>query len=141
VKKPDAVVVDTGPLIAIIDEDDADHSQCWKALNLISPRTKLVTVLPVLTEAFYMLSDIFGATDKLFNLLETLKVELIDVRQSDLARGQELMRQYKDLPMDFADATIVVAAENLGATKILTLDHKDFSIYRPKHIKHFTLLP
>jgi len=51
------------------------------------------------------------------------------------------MKQYHDLPMDLADATLVALADVLGISKIFTLDHKDFSIYRVKKKRRFTLIP
>ena len=51
------------------------------------------------------------------------------------------MEKYADLPMDLADGTLIVLAESKKAKKVFTLDHKDFQIYRPVHIKRFTLLP
>ncbi len=54
---------------------------------------------------------------------------------------RDLMRCYKDLPMDLADATLVALAETLGVSRVFTLDHKDFSIYRFKHTRRFTLIP
>jgi len=51
------------------------------------------------------------------------------------------MKQYRDLPMDLADATLVALADVLSISKIFTLDHKDFSIYRFKQKKRFTLIP
>jgi len=53
----------------------------------------------------------------------------------------QLMKRYRDLPMDLADATLVALADVLGISKIFTLDHKDFSIYRLKQKKRFALIP
>lgn len=49
--------------------------------------------------------------------------------------------KYHDLPIDLADATLVAISEEIGISTVFTLDHKDFSIFKPKHIKRFTLLP
>ena len=46
-----------------------------------------------------------------------------------------------DLPMDLADGSLVVLSESQKIKKIFTLDHKDFNLYKPSHIKFFTLLP
>jgi predicted nucleic acid-binding protein len=56
-------------------------------------------------------------------------------------RCRELMKKYHDLPMDLADATLVALGEEMGLSKIFTLDHKDFEIYRPRHRKQFSLIP
>jgi len=51
------------------------------------------------------------------------------------------MEKYSDLPMDLADGTLVTLAESQRIKKVFTLDHKDFRIYKPVRIKHFTLIP
>jgi len=51
------------------------------------------------------------------------------------------MEKYKDLPMDLADGTLVVLGESKKTKDIFTLDHKDFTVYRPCHTKSFTLIP
>ena len=60
---------------------------------------------------------------------------------SQQARCRQLMEKYSDLPMDLADGTLVVLAESQKIKKVFALDHKDFNVYKPLHIKYFTLLP
>ncbi len=59
----------------------------------------------------------------------------------DVGGYRLLMTRYTDLPMDFADATVVELAERLGADTVFTLDERDFRAYRPQHVPHFRLLP
>jgi len=68
-------------------------------------------------------------------------LEIYPLEKEHYPLRRDLMRRYKDLPMDLADATMVVLAEALGISKIFTLDHKDFSIYRFKQTRRFTLIP
>ena len=59
----------------------------------------------------------------------------------DLARIFELLDQYQDARLDFADASIVTVAERLNVETVLTLDKRDFYMIRPLHTDHFTILP
>jgi predicted nucleic acid-binding protein len=65
----------------------------------------------------------------------------MDVRDSDVLRMRQLMKKYADLPMDFADAALVVACERARIRRIFTIDRRDFLIYRPKHTEQFEIVP
>ncbi len=95
-------------------------------------REPLVTAVPVLTEAFHMLTPASQGSDRLrdFILRQGLTVWLLS--QTALVRAFELMEQYADRPMDLADASLVVAAAELGTRKVFTLDRNDFQAYRVK---------
>jgi predicted nucleic acid-binding protein len=58
-----------------------------------------------------------------------------------LTRCAELIERYKDVPVDFADATLVVLAEELGIGTVFTLDHRGFEAYRWRRTRRFTLVP
>ena len=60
---------------------------------------------------------------------------------SDVSRMRELMRKYRDLPMDLADAALVRVAEREKLRRIFTLDHRDFAIYRPSRLGRFLIIP
>jgi predicted nucleic acid-binding protein len=68
-------------------------------------------------------------------------VDIYPIERDLQVRCRELMKQYRDPPMDLADATLVTLGENVEVSKVFTLDHKDFSIYRLKQKKRFKLLP
>lgn len=138
-KEPSAVLIDSGPLIALADQNDTHHDKCWEALRLIPRTTQIVAVPFALTEVFYILAPIPSACEAAFKLLKTLRIEF-DMAVN-LDRAQELMHKYQDLPMDFVDACIVAAAEENGVKTIFTLDRRDFSVYRPKHTRQFALIP
>jgi predicted nucleic acid-binding protein len=121
------VLLDTGPLVAWIDSRDVAHPKCVQYLRVA--RDELVTTEAVLTEALYLLRPI-QAKVACFELLRALEVRFAPLVETGLARAEALMRQYSDLPMDFADASLVVAAEMLGADTVLTLDERDFRVYR-----------
>lgn len=133
------ILIDTGPIVAFFDKDDRYHSLCIEFLKEI--KEPLVTTWPVLTECFYLLNFSWEVQDSLWLFTQRGGVEIYPLEKDLLNRCRELMKQYRDLQMDLADATLVVLAGILGVSKIFTLDHKDFSIYRVKQKKRFTLIP
>lgn len=124
------ILVDAGPLIGLFDPRDADHARCRDVLASLTER--LVTTSPVLTEAFYLLDPPSRGAVALREFLRDAGVTLWPVDEERLPRVLDLMEQYEDHPMDFADASLVAAAESLRTTTIFTLDRKDFATYRPR---------
>lgn len=133
-----AVLVDAGALIALLDRSDAAHPRCLQALAEI--HDPIVTVWPALTEAMHLLGGVRRGQGALAEMIEDGALGLVDLDKSDLPRLRELMEKYADLPMDFADASLVRVAERDGCTRILTFD-KHFGIYRLPRRGRFTLLP
>jgi predicted nucleic acid-binding protein len=103
------VLVDAGPLVALIDQADPEHEAC--AETLLTLRDPLITVWPALTEAMYLLSASWVAQRALWSRLETDALTLATLDQTDAPRMRELMEKYRDLPMDLADAAIVLVAD------------------------------
>jgi predicted nucleic acid-binding protein len=133
------ILIDAGPLVALIHQDDNQHLTCKESfLTLDEP---LATVWPVLTEAMYLLSFSWEAQSALWEMIETAAVQILPLAQDDLGRMRELMRKYRDLPMDLADAALVRVAERERLRRIFTLDRRDFLIYRPSRIGRFAVLP
>jgi predicted nucleic acid-binding protein len=122
------ILVDTGPLIALFDPRDALHQRCKRTLKTL--RSRLRTTVPVLTEAFHILSPESLGSDRLrdFIALGGLGVWFLD--RAALERAFELMERYVDHPMDLADASLLVAAETLNTRRIFTADRRDFAAYR-----------
>ena len=133
------ILVDAGPLVALIHADDRHHVPCREALKKI--REPLGTVWPVVTEAMYLLGFSSKAQDALWRLLERDAVKILSLDASDAPRMRELMRKYNDLPMDLADAAIVRVAEREKIPRVFTVDRQDFEIYRPRGMRRFTILP
>ena len=134
-----AVLVDTGPLVALLDRSDPDHGACQETLSSLSD--SMVTVWPVVTEAMYMLRAYWRAQEALWEMIETGAVAILPLGPDDVPRMKELMRKYRDLPMDLADAALVRAAERERLRRIFTLDRRDFQIYRPSRIGRFAVIP
>ena len=101
------ILVDTGPLIALFDPRDKAHSRCREILKLL--REPLFTTVPVLTEAFHMLSPASIGSERLRDFILNRGMSVWFFTDSTVTRGFELMEQYADQPMDLADASMVVA--------------------------------
>jgi predicted nucleic acid-binding protein len=134
-----AVLVDTGPLVALLDRSDPDHAACQETLGSLND--SMVTVWPVVTEAMYMLRAYGQAQEALWEMIEMGAVEILPLGVDDVPRMKELMRKFRDLPMDLADAALVRVAERERLRRIFTLDRRDFQIYRPSRIGRFVILP
>jgi uncharacterized protein len=134
-----AVLVDTGPLVALFDPSDTQHTACTKELARLERRL-LVTSLAVVTEAVYLLDFSRRAQSALLEFVARGAVAIANFDAASIERASELMQQYGDLPMDFADATLVVLADATDTTTVFTLDRRDFGSYRLGRRK-LTLLP
>jgi uncharacterized protein len=133
------ILVDTGPLVALIHEDDNEHRICKDTFLTFSE--PLGTVWPVLTEAMYLLSFSWDAQNALWEMIQAGAIEILPLGTDDVARMRELMRKYHHLPMDLADAALVRVAERERLRRIFTLDRRDFQIYRPSRMGRFAVLP
>jgi predicted nucleic acid-binding protein len=121
------VLVDAGPLIALFDQDDRHHAAIKTFIK--GKRFKFVTTIAVITEVSHMLDFNVAVQLDFFEWLMMAGAEIHEIAQQDLPRIVELTKKYADRPMDFADATLVIAAEKTGIRKIISID-ADFDIYR-----------
>lgn len=122
------ILVDTGPLVALFDPKDGQHLRCVRTLKAV--REPIRTTVPVLTEAFHMLSPGSVGADRLREFVSRAALSVWWLDAPTLARAFELMDVYSDHPMDLADASLVVAAEALGTRKVFSVDRQDFETYR-----------
>jgi predicted nucleic acid-binding protein len=132
------IAVDTGPIVALFDKEDDKYRICRETFKEI--REPLVTTWPVVTEAFHLLSFSTDVQDDLWEFIERGTVTVYDLDKALVRICRSLMKQYRDLPMDFADATLVAVSDKENIRTVFTLD-KDFRVYRTKDKKHFKLLP
>lgn len=123
-------VVDSGPLLALFDRDDAHHARVASFLKA-NPRLRLSTTWPVLTETCALLASRVGkqAEADFLDWIDRGGLSLADQGVAAFSRIRALVAKYRDLPFDFADASVAVLAETGGLTQVLTLDG-DFEIYR-----------
>jgi predicted nucleic acid-binding protein len=122
------IVVDTGPLVALFDPQDAQHQRCLRALETLHEPIR--TTMPVLTEAFHILGPASRGSDRLREFVLKGGLPVWWFSPASLTRAFELMDAYADHPMDLADASLVVAAEALGTRTVFTVDRSDFQSYR-----------
>ena len=133
------VIVDAGPLVALLDQRDVHHAACVAALRAL--REPLVTTWPAFTEAMYLLGCSWRGQTALWSRVETGALTLAPLDEGDAPRMRELMEKYRDLPMDLADASLVRIAEREDLTRIFTLERRHFSVYRPGRRRRFSILP
>ena len=125
--------------MALIDRSESRHTECVKWLKTFSGR--LYSTEAVLTEVLYLLNfSIIAQCAALDFILESV-VEIVPSNIESLKKTKNLMKKYADLPMDFADATIVCLATETGMHNIVTFDKKDFTIYKLPKEKNFTICP
>lgn len=134
-----ALIVDTGPLFAALHANDRDHLRC---ANLLAGDLLLVPV-PVLVETEWLVTSRLGPTafDAVYDDLGTGAVRAVDLTPALWQRVRELCAQYADLPLGLVDASVVAVAEALEERALATLDHRHFSVVRPRHVDSFELLP
>ena len=133
------ILVDAGPLVALFHRDDQNHEACVEALREM--RDSLVTAWPCVTEAMHLLAFSSEAQDAVWEILVTERLQLLPLDAGDAPRMRELMRKYRDLPMDLADAAVVRLGEREGIRTVFTTDRRDFTVYRPARIGRFTIIP
>jgi len=134
-----AILIDAGPLVAPLHRDDQHHQKCVEDVTEI--RDPLVTVWPAFMEAMYLLNFSWRAQDALWELILEETVRLLPVEADDHRRMRDLMKKYRMLPMDLADAALVAVAERERIRRIFTIDRRNFSIYRPAKLGKFMIIP
>jgi len=132
-------LADAGPLIALLNARDRHHRACVRAAETIEDA--LGTTWPVVTEALYLLAGAWRAQAELFAWLERGDLLLLPLHVSDLPRLRALMRTYRNLPMDLADASLVRVAERDRMRRVFTLDRRGFSVYRAAGFGALELVP
>jgi hypothetical protein len=132
------LLLDTGALVSLLDGRQQHHRNCVDFFD--GWRGPVVSTEAVLTEATHLLGRTPGGHAACLDFFLAGAAVLVPSGVETLRRCRELMAKYDDLPMDYADATLVVIAEELGTTKVFTTD-RDFEVYRAGGRKHFEILP
>lgn len=131
------ILVDTGFLYALVDADDRWHARALAFRDTVAEGW--VTTWPVITEACWLLAHRIGpqvAADLVDDVAAGVFL-VWDLPTEQLPEAARLMRRYADLPMNFADASLVLLAGHLGHGRILSTDERDFRAYRWKSRKPF----
>ena len=132
-------LIDTGALFAIVNPRDQWHAPCMEILR--SALFPLATTASALTELFHLLPSNPWGVGAGWRFLDPDIVTVLPIGDEDMPRIKELMVQYADRPMDFADATLVRLAERESLTTIFTVDHDDFETYRINGRRRFRIVP
>ncbi len=133
------VLVDAGPLVAIMNRRDRDHDICVGVLKKIEQ--PLLSTWMSITEAMYLLDFSVDAQNALLEMIERGFLTILEIGALDLPAIRTLIKKYGDQPVDFADATLVHVAMREELCDIFTLDRRDFGVYRLRRGKSFTVLP
>lgn len=134
-----ATIVDTGPLVALLNRNDAHHARC---LDLFASLVG-TPLLPatVMVEVCWLLEADPNVEAEFLDSIAAGAFTLVSLTTADLTRTAELVRRYADFPLGAVDASVVAIAERLDLHEVITLDRRHFSVIRPRHIPAFTLLP
>lgn len=131
------IIADTGFWVALLNEKDKYHANAKQALKRYNE--PLITTWPVITETCYLLLKRKGAGASA-NFIHHFSQGLFSVFELKTSHGErisQLIQQYANLPMDLADASLVILAEQLGHGRILSVDQRDFNSYRWKNTHPF----
>ena len=131
------IAVDTGFLYALLDKRDAWHMRAVALAPTV--QEGWITTWPVLTEATHLMTRRLGSRFAQALMDEVADGGLVawDIAHDQIAKIPAMMQRYASLPMDLADASLVLLAEHLGHGRILTTDARDFGSYRWKSRKPF----
>ena len=131
------ILTDSGFWFALINSRDKHHHRAIEFM--LSCREGLITTWPVVTETSHLLGRDLGVKSQIsfLQLIQSNLVVVWDILSSHIERIETLMIKYADLPMDLADASLVLLAEEMGHGRILSTDQRDFNTYRWKNHKPF----
>jgi predicted nucleic acid-binding protein len=133
------VLVDTGPLVAIMSRADLHHKTCVETLrDLPGP---LFSCWPVITEAAWLLRGRAGAVQQLLAGISEGFLELLPIQSTEASEIGELMEKYKSIRPQLADATLIHLAKRDAIDVIFTLDRRDFSRYQTGRKGAFRIIP
>ena len=118
------ILVDAGPLLALVNRRDPYHQRCHAAARTFPPGEVLLTTLPCFTEAMYMIGEAGGyrAQALLWEMRSRGDLVLHGMTDAEIDRAEGLMEKFNDSPMDFGDASLVAVAETRGLRQVFTLD-------------------
>lgn len=135
----DELLLDTGAFVALLDRDEKLHDECVATLEKWTG--PVVTTEAVLTETLYLVGPDWRAQKACLGFILRGAFQLVPTSAKSLERVAALMERYRNVPMDFADATLVALGEDLETNKVFTLDHRGFSAYRMNRNRAFHIFP
>lgn len=133
------LLLDTGALVSLLDRSQTQHAACRRVFDQWTGA--VVSTEAVLTEATHLLGGVAGGAAACVRFFLAGGALLVPSSSDSLTRVSVLLDKYADVPMDYADATLVALGEELGSSNIFTTDRTDFSIYRLRGRQPFRILP
>jgi hypothetical protein len=133
------LLLDTSALVSLLDRSQSRHREFVQLFE--SWQGPVVSTEAVLTESAHLLSRADGGIEACIDFFLMGGATLVPLSQSALARCRDLVHKYADLPMDYADATLVALAEELETNLVFTSDRTDFEIYRWRGRRSFRIVP
>lgn len=133
------LLLDTGALVCLLDRSQNRHEEFVRFFD--DWAGEVVSSEAVLTEATHLLGRLPGGTKACLDFFLAGGALLVPTTPASLRRSRDLIEAYDDLPMDFADSTLVALAEELDTNRVFTTDRKDFSLYRIRGRGHFSIVP
>ena len=133
------LLLDTGALVSLLDRRQSDHEAFLSFYE--SWRGPVVSTEAVLTEATHLLGRVPGGRAACCAFFLDGGALLVPTTVASLRRCRDLLHMYRDQPMDFADATLVALAEEIGTQLVFTTDRRDFGVYRIHGKKRFVIKP
>jgi uncharacterized protein len=139
-RRPVILLIDTGPLVAIIDKKDGLHGRAVEAMALI--RSPLATTEACLTETLHLLGDAAGwrGQELLRKMVLSSELRILISPPDGPVRGLAIMEKYKDQPCDYADSSLLIAAEDSGLRRIFAFDGH-FYAYRLPNGEALDVIP
>ena len=133
------VLIDAGPLVALIDRSDPRNHDCESLFReLASP---VYTTWLVITEAAWLLRRTHRGPQSVLALLESGLIVCFELDPDAAEWMRAFLDRYADLRPQLADASLVYVAERLGTDVVFTLDRRDFVVFRNSSGRPFRLLP
>lgn len=133
------LLLDTGALVSLLDRRQRRHGEFVEFFE--AWQGPIVSTEAVLTESTHLLGEVRGGGAACADFFLEGAALLVPTTLPSLRRARQLLAQYGDLPMDYADATLVVLAEELGTDLVFTTDRKDFGVYRISGRRRFRVVP
>ena len=134
-----SLLLDTGALVTLLDRSQPNHRRFADFFD--TWRSAVVSTEAVLTESSHLLGRVGGGRSACLDFFLAGGATLVPQTRATLGRCRDLVERYRDVPMDYADATLVVLAEDLDTSLVFTTDRKDFSIYRIGLKRRFKIVP
>ena len=132
-------LLDAGPMVMLLDVRAPEHELVSTSMDRFQGH--LVTTSAIITEVFHLVRRYPHGPERILEFMSVTGLSVVECCQAErLKNAVTLMRRYRDTPMDFADATLVLLADELGQYHICTLDRRGFSTFRTPKGKRFSLV-